>query len=148
LQPDVENARLRRGRVLHAEISAPAGAGRRASPRIESTEKYAHIVVLGRKPNEVDGKWDAYRPFIVDGEFNDEALFSLVALIRRSPEGPLLPNGAPAAKIDGSLAISRVRRTENGAEVTLNRDDYHGAYVNLEERNGRFVIVNHRLWIV
>jgi hypothetical protein len=148
LEPDVENGRLRRGRILQAEISAPAGEARQASPRIPPTLQYAHVVVLGRRPNEVNGKWDVHRPFVVDGEFADETLFAIVALIRRSPEGPPLPNGEPGAKIDGSLAISRVRRTDNGVEVTLNRDDYHGAYVTLEERNGRFVIIKHDIWIV
>ena len=92
LQPDVENSRLRRGRVLHAEFS-PAGGGRTVSARLESTSRYAHVVVLGRAPDEVRGKWDPHRPFIVDGDFDDETLFRLVALVRRSPEGPRLPSG-------------------------------------------------------
>ena len=132
LQPDLENGRLRRGRVLHLEILAPAGAGQKASQRIESTAKYAHVVVLGRGPNEVNEKWDAHRPFLVDGDFDDETLFGLVAFIRRSPEGRPPPNGEPAAKINGSLAMSRVRRIKNGVEVTLNRDDYHGESVTVE----------------
>jgi hypothetical protein len=130
------------------EISAPAGGGRQISPSIESVAKYAHVVVLGRRPDEVNGKWDQHRPFVVDGEFDDATLFRLVALIRSSPTGAPLPNGEATAKINGSLAISRVRRTDSGLEVTLNRDAYHGEYVTLEERNGRLVIVKHGFWIV
>lgn len=59
-----------------------------------------------------------------------------------------MSNSEAAAKIDGSLAMSRVRRTDGGVEVTLNRDGYHGEYVTLEERNGRLVIVKHSFWIV
>ena len=148
LQPDVKNGRLRRGRLLQVEIPGPAEARRQASPRVQSTDKYAHVVVLGRRPDEVNGKWDVHRPFVVDGELDDETLFGLVAFIRRSPEGPPLPNREPAAKINGLLAISRIRRIENGVEVTLNRDGYHGESVTIEERNGRFVIVKHGTWIV
>jgi hypothetical protein len=148
LQPEVENGSLRRGRVLRMEISAPAAGGRNASPRIESTGKYAQIAVPGRRATEVKGKWDLNRPFVVDGEFDDQTLFSLVALIRRSPHGPPRPNGGSPGKINGSLAISHVRRTDNGVEVRLNADDYHGQLVTLEERNGRLVIIEHGAWIV
>jgi hypothetical protein len=148
LEPEVENGSLRRGRVLHTEISAPVAGGRYASPRIKSTGKYARIVVHGRPATEVKGKWDLSGPFQVHGEFDDQTLLSLVALIRSSPQGPPLPNGGLSGKIDGSLAISDVRRTDNGVEVRLNADDYHGQYVTLEDRNGRFVIVQHGAWIV
>jgi len=148
LQPEVENGSLRRGRVLHVEISAPAAGGRNASARIESTGNYAQIVVPGRRATDVEGKWDLNRPFLVDGEFDDQTLSSLVALIRRSPQGPPRPNGGVSAKINGSLAISRVRRTDGGVEVTLNADDLHGENVTLEERGGSLVIVEHGFWIV
>jgi hypothetical protein len=148
LQPDVERGRLRRGRVLHAEISAPPLEGQKASPGIQFTGKYVQIVAIGRRPEEVNGKWDLNRPFLVDGEFDDQTLFRLVALIRRSLQGPQPPNAGPAARISGSLAISRVRRIDDGMEVTLDRDDSHGEWVTLEERNGRLVIVNHGVWII
>jgi hypothetical protein len=95
----------------------------------------------------VHGRTDQHGPFVLDGEFDDETLLRVVALIRSSPAGPPLSNGE-ANKINGSLRISRVRRTDSGLEVTLNRDAYHGEYVTLEDRNGRFVVVKHRTWIV
>jgi hypothetical protein len=147
LQPDVESGRLRRGRVLYLEISAPTGVGKKASGRIESTAKYAQVVVPGGRPDEGKRKWDLQRPFLVDGEFDDETLFGLVELIRSNPEVPPQPNGAPSVRVRGSLPISRVRRTENGVEVTLEGDDAHGWFVNLRERNGRLVIVRRRAWI-
>jgi hypothetical protein len=148
LQPDVENGGLRRGRMLLLEISAPAGAGQTPSLRIESTAKYAQLVVPGRRPDDVKGKWDLHRPFLVDGEFDDQTLVSLVTLIRRSPEGPAPPNGESPARVNGSLAISDVRRTSSGVEVRLSADAYHGQYVTLEERNGRLVFVKHGVWVV
>jgi hypothetical protein len=52
------------------------------------------------------------------------------------------------AKINGSLAISYVRRTDNGVEVGLNVDDYRGEKVELDTRNGRLMIVRHVIWVV
>jgi hypothetical protein len=147
LQPDLENGRVRRGRVLYVEID-PGQRLRGKVARVESIARYAHVLVPGRRPNDAMGKWDAHRPFVVEGEFDDGTLHRVVAFIRRSPEGPRLPTGEPGRRIDGSLTISRVRRTENGTEVTLNRDDYHGAYVTLDERSGRFEVVKHSIWIV
>ena len=147
LQPDVENGRLRRGRVLYLELSTPTGPGKKVTGRIESTAKYAQVVVPGGRPDEGKRKWDLQRPFLVDGEFDDEMLFGLVELIRSNPEVSPQPNGAPSVRVRGSLPISRVRRTENGVEVTLEVDDAHGWFVNLKERNGRLVIVRHAAWI-
>jgi hypothetical protein len=147
LQPDVENGRLRRGRLLSLEISAPADAGKKASRRIRFTAKYAQVVVPGRRPDEVKGKSDLHRPFLVHGEFDDQTLFGLVEFIRRSPEGPPGTNGESPNRVDGLLPISYVGRTDNGVEVRLNLNDDSGEYVNLEERNGRLVIVGIGFWI-
>jgi hypothetical protein len=46
------------------------------------------------------------------------------------------------------LAISYVRRTDNGVEVGLNVDDYRGEKVELDTRNGRLMIVKHVIWVV
>ena len=72
LEPDVATDTVRRGRVLHVEISVPAGVEGEFPPRIESTTRYAQIVGPNRRPNELNGKWDQNRPFLIDGEFDDE----------------------------------------------------------------------------
>jgi hypothetical protein len=146
LQPDSENGAMRRGRMLEIDLFTPEVAGR--SSRIVSTSQYAHVVTAGRRPDDLRGRWDMYRPFVVDGHFSDRTIFNIVALIRRSPDGPRLLNGDPSAKVNGSLPISRIRRTQDGIEVTLNRDAYHGEYVTLADRNGQLVVVKHTMWIV
>jgi hypothetical protein len=92
---------------------------------------------------------DIHRPFLVEGEFDDQTLLGVVALIRTSPPAPPLPNGLPSAvRVNGSLQISSVRRIDSRIEVRLNRGDYDGESVTLENQNGEFVIVEHGVWIV
>ena len=147
LQPDVANAHLRRGRLLEVEMFATPSA-QPASGRIRFTRKYAQVIVLSGRPPEVTGRLDAHRPFVVDGEFDDQTLLRIVALIRRSPPGPPLPNGQPSGtNVNGSLQISSIRRVDTKIEVMLNLDDDRGQYVTLENRNGEFVIVRLSHWI-
>lgn len=148
LQPDVENAQLRRGRLLEVEMSATSSATRQGSGRVRSTQKYAQLMVLNGRPPEVNGRLDAHRPFVVDAEFDDQTLIRVVALIRSSPPGPPLPNGLPSGtNVNGSLQISSIRRVDNKIEVMLNRDDDQGESVTLETRDGEFVIVRLGHWI-
>ena len=147
LQPDAENGRLHRGRVLHIEFGPPAGVGGRAVPRIRSTAQYAHVVVLGRRPDEVHGKWDVHRPFVVEGDFDDETLFSLVASIRSGFDGVPRTNADSVGSVR-SLPIFHVRRLDDQVEVTLRSNDYSGERVTLEKVSNRFVIVKRAGWIV
>jgi len=147
LEPDIESAQLRRGRLLEVEMSA--SATRQTSGRIQSTKKYAQVIVFRGRPPEVNGRLGVHRPFVVDGEFDDQTLLRVVALIRRSPPGPPLPNGLPSpARVNGSLQISNIARIENTIKVTLKSSDYQGESVTLEDRHGEFVIVKHGIWIV
>jgi len=145
LKPDSENGGLRRGRVLHLE-SARGSDPHGTSWRVESTGKYAQVVMPGRRPDAVRGKFDQQRPFLVDGEFDDQTLVSLVELIRKSPDVASLQNGG-SAKVKGASPITRARRTSIGVEVTINVDAHTGQFVTLEERNGRLVVVKARFWI-
>jgi hypothetical protein len=143
LGPDLQNGRLRRGRLLQVAAATPPGAGRKPSWQVESTGGYAQVVVPGREPDEVRGKSDYARPFSVDGELDDRTLISVVELIRRSPEGPA---GTPP--VDGSLPISDVRRTDTGVQVTLESDHWSGWLVTLDQRNGRWAIAKVSRWVV
>jgi hypothetical protein len=148
LQPDVEKAQLRRGRLLDVEMSATSSATRQASGRVQSIKKYAQVIAFSGRPPDVKGRLDAHRPFVVDGEFDDQTLIRVVALIRRSPPGPPLPNGLPSnTRVNGSLPISSIRRTDSKIEVTLTSGDWQGESVTLEDRNGELVIVRTAIWI-
>jgi hypothetical protein len=149
LQPDVEKAQLRRGRLLDVEMSAPSSPAQQVSGRVQSIKKYAQVIVFSGRPPEVKGRLDAHGPFVVDGEFDDQTLLRVVALIRRSPPGPPLPNGLPStSRVNGSLQISNIYRIENKIEVRLKSSDYQGELVTLEDRNGEFVVVRAGMWIV
>jgi hypothetical protein len=148
LQPDEENGRVRRGRAMRVEIAASSSARARMPSRVESTWKYAQVAEIGRRPDELKGRSDLQRPFLLDGEFNDQTLVNVVTFIRSSPESEPRRNGAWPARVNGSLPITYVRRSGERIEVTLNVDDFHGESVTLEERNGRLVIVKHGMFIV
>ena len=123
-------------------------ATRQGSGRIQSTKKDAQVIVLNGRPPAVNGRLYAHRPFVVVGEVDDQTLLRVVALIRRSPPGPPLPNGQPSGtNVNGLLQISSIRRIDNKIEVMLNRDDDQGESVTLESRDGEFVIVRHGHWI-
>jgi hypothetical protein len=148
LQPDVEKAQLRRGRLLDVEMSAPSSARGPVSGRVQSIKKYAQVIVFRGRLPEVRGRLDAHRPFVVDGEFDDQTLLRVVALIRRSPPGPRLPTGLPSTtRVNGSLQISNIRRIDSTIEVTLMSGDWQGESVTVEERNGELVLVRAGVWI-
>lgn len=148
LQPDFEQGRLRRGRVL--VLVAPVTRGKpRTSPwKIDVTASYAHVAL--RPARDVTSLFDFSRPFQVQGELglDDAALVGLVDYIRSSPSWTTLPEGLEPRTVEGSLPISHVRRTPQGVEVTLLRNNDHGETVTLEHRNQQWVVVKIALWIV
>jgi len=148
LQADAANGRVGRGRVLALTEPAPAAVGPQEPWRLESTRNYAQVVEVNRPPDRLFGKWDPQRPFVVEGEFDDQSLLKIVDFIRGSPEAPGPPGREPLGRVTGVLPISEVRRNGSSVEVKLNRDEYHGQYVVLEERNGAFVVARLGDWIV
>lgn len=125
LQPDAANGRVRRGRVLVlTEPAAPAAVGPQEPWRLESTRNYAQVLEVNRPPDRLFGKWDLQRPFVVEGEFDDQSLLNLVDFIRGSPEAPGPPGREPLGRVTGVLPISEVRRNGSSVEVKLNRDEY------------------------
>jgi hypothetical protein len=79
----------------------------------------------GRWPDEVKRRSDLQRPFLLDGELNDQTLSSNVTFIRSSPES------TSRQRVNGLLPITFVHRTGDRIEVTLTVDDLHGESVTL-----------------
>ena len=148
LQPDFAQGRLRRGRVLILVTPVTRGKPRNLPWKVDVTASYAQVTA--RASGDVRSVFDFSRPFQIWGELglDDAALVSLVDYIRSSPTWTALPKGLAPQTVDGSLPISHVRRTPEGIEVTLLRDNASGETVTLEQRNHQWVVVRIALWIV
>jgi hypothetical protein len=148
LQPDFGWGRLRRGRVLVLVTPVTRGKPRTSPWKVEITASYVHVTA--RPGGDVRGLFDFSRPFQIQGELglDDAALVRMVDYIRSSPTWTALPKGFEPRTVEGSLPISHVRRTPEGVEVTLLRDNDSGYAVTLEQRNQQWVVVKIALWIV
>jgi len=149
LEPEVENTTLHRGRMLLVDEPTPARSERATDGwRVDSTGKYVQVIDPQRHQQRLIGRWDIQRAFPVHGEFSDNTLLELVALIRSNARGPNFGKGEVPDRVDGSLPITQVRRTNSRIEVVLTTaGGGQGEFVTLEERDGGLVVVKVRLWI-
>ena len=124
----------------------------RAKPRkspwkVSATASYVYVTV--RPAREVRSLFDFSRPFHVEDNIglDDAALVRLVDYIRSSPSWTSLPEGLGPRTVNGALPISHVRRTPQGVEVTLLRDNASGEIVTLAQQNQQWAIVKISMWI-
>jgi hypothetical protein len=146
LHPDVENGRLRRGRLFTIDFG-PARANAPSSWQVESVSKYAQVAVLGRPVSQVSGKWDIQRPFLAPADLDDQAIVSLVDFIRSSPEWTELARNLAPRQVDGSIPIISVRRFADRLEVCQQNQEWSGWYVDVESRDGHWKVQRIRMWI-
>jgi len=78
LEPDVPSQRVQRGRMLRLVAEGPRFVPARSPWRIQESGLYAHIPVAGQRPDEVRGDDDLAWPFVLQGEFDDDTLISVV----------------------------------------------------------------------
>ena len=90
-----------------------------------------------------------YRLPSLVGEFDDQTLLNLVALIRSNATAPNVGKGEAPDRVNGSLAMSNVRRRGDGIEVRLiDPNGWQGDSVTVKERDGGgLVVVQVRLWV-
>jgi len=152
--PESDRAQVRRGRVL--KVSTVLRDEKPTEWRVEGSARYAQVGVAGRpfprafKPEDVD------RPFLVEGEFTDSELASIVSFIRSSPSREIKSdrNGSfsirgGATDVEGTWPIGTVRRTTEGdSMVILSRSEGYGQTVILRFVRGRWTIVEVGFWIV
>jgi hypothetical protein len=140
LEPDVTDAPVHRGRMLHLIADEPPSVPQRSAWRVKATGSYARIVVVpDRRASEITDERDIGWPFAVEGEIEDETLISAVAFIRSKPKIPGVPEGQAPREVGGA-PISAVARRDNHFIVALRTSEATGQRVTLTRRDGQWVI--------
>ena len=94
------------------------------------------------------GEWDIGRPFILEGEIDDDTLLSLVAFVRSKPEIPGVPEGAAPRHVAGMSPITHIKRTGDKFLVSLRTGEATGATVTVGRVGGAWVVTDYSMWIV
>lgn len=116
LEPDVSSPTIRRGRVVHLETAIVNGTA--VQWRLHSGEsQYAQVL---RGSSHGRGSLDdrsIERPFIVDGQFSDQELISLVWFVRLSPkpERKMDPDGT--IHLEFPVLTERCRSVKSGVTI-------------------------------
>ena len=134
LEPDVPSLRVQRGRMLRV-VSAGSPSAR--SPwRIRESHLYAYIPIAGRRPGEILDEGDLGWPFILEGEFDDDTLISVVEFVRSQPGIPVpaFLRKVPAAPIAG------IQRRDDAIVVGLRTGEATGSSVWLVRKDGQWMI--------
>jgi len=97
LAPASDRAQVRRGRVVKV---SKVVEGSPAAWRIDDERRYAQVAAPDRRFPTALTPGDNSRPFLLEGEFTDSELLSIVSFIRSSP-----------APVEGHLPIGAIRRT-------------------------------------
>jgi hypothetical protein len=147
LEPDVADTEVQRGRMLRLEANEPPTVTERSVWRVRETQSYACIAAPGRRHFEVSDEEDVGWPFVVDGQFDDATLMSIVAFIRSRPRIPDRPENVRPLEVAGA-PISVIARRDDGVVVALRTGELRGERVTIVRRDGRWVIVHHEWWIV
>jgi len=146
LEPDVAGVEVQRGRMLRLEADAPPRMPQRSAWRVRDTQSYASVAVPGRRHFEVSSERDIGWPFVIDGEMDDATLASIVGFIRTRPRMPGRPAGTFPQEV-AAAPISVITRRRDEVIVTLRTGDHNGEAVTIVQREGRWVIIGHGLWI-
>jgi hypothetical protein len=97
LAPASDRAQVRRGRVVKV---SKAVDGSPTAWHLDEERRYAQVAAPGRRFPTALTPGDNNRPFLLEGEFTDSELVSIVSFIRSSP-----------APVEGHLPIGAIRRT-------------------------------------
>ena len=144
LEPDVAGGRVQRGRMLRLAAEGPPFVPARSPWRIQESDLYAHIPIAGRRPGEILGDDDLGWPFVLQGEFDDDTLISVVEFVRSQPPIPMpaFLRQVPAAPIVG------IQRRDDAIVVGFRRSEAEGDSVWLVRKDGRWVITRSESSIV
>jgi hypothetical protein len=136
LEPDVPGQRVQRGRMLSLAAEGPQFVPARSPWRIQGAHLYAHVPVPGQRSDEVRGDDDVGWPFVLQGEFDDDTLISIVEFVRSQPPIPFpaFLRQIPAAPISG------IQRRDDAIVVGFRRSDSEGDAVWMVRKDGQWVI--------
>ena len=136
LEPDVTSRRVQRGRMLRLETNGPPSVPARSPWRIRESQLYAYIPIAGRRPGEILDERDLGWPFVLQGEFDDDTLISVVEFIRSQPPIPMpaFIRKVPAAPIGG------IQRHDDAIVVGLRTGEGTSSSVWLVRKDGQWVI--------
>lgn len=136
LEPDVQGARVQRGRMLRLVADGPPLVPARSPWKIRESHVYAYVPIAGRRPGEIRDEDDLGWPFVLQGEFDDDTLISVVEFIRSQPPVPIpaFIRKVPAAPIAG------IQRRDDAIVVGLRTSEATGSSVWLVRKDGQWVI--------
>ena len=146
LEPDVSSPTIRRGRVVHLESAIVNGTAVRWRVRSDDSQ-YAQV---SREVNRWGGSLNdrsIERPFIVNGQFSDQELISLVSFVRTSPEREKTVDRDGTIHmefpgVDGTLPITVVSRDGSGVVVFLESSTRSGQSLTLTRNRGTWKLVS------
>lgn len=144
LEPHVIGERVQRGQMLRLVADGPPVVPVRSAWRVQESRRYAYVPATGRQPKDISSEGDIDWPFTVEGEFDDDTLFSIVEFIRSSPRVPM---PAFAQQVSGA-PISVIARLDDGILVAQRTSEWTGDRFWLNRKNGQWVITRSESWIV
>jgi len=144
LEPDAADTLVQRGTLLRLESDRPPKLPERSVWRVSVTQSYACIAAPGRRHFEIGGAQDIGWPFVVDGQFDDETLLSIVAFIRTRPRVSETPESVSMS----GAPVSSILRRNNEVVVITRTGELQGEQVSLVRRGEQWVITRFNLWIV
>ena len=144
LESDNTDTPVQRGTMLRLEAETPPKVSEASVWRVTVTQSYACIAAPGRRHFEITSAQDIGWPFIVDGQFDDETLLSIVAFIRTRPRLSETPEGVAMS----DAPISSIVLRNNEVVITTRTGELQGERVTLVRRGDQWVMTRFGLWIV
>lgn len=146
LESDVSGVTVRRGRVVHLETAIMNGTAVRWRVRSEDSE-YAQVSREGNRWRGSLNDRSIERPFIVNGQFSDQELISLVSFVRSSPEPERTVDRDGTIHmeflgVDGTLPITVVSRDGSAVVVFLESSTRSGQTLTLTRNRGTWKLVS------
>jgi len=144
LEPDAFGKRVLRGRVMRLRADEPPNVPIRSPWKLAESHSYAYIPTTGRLQGDISEHAIDW-PFIVQGEFDDDTLISIVEFIRSLPPIPV-----PAfLKSVPPVPIRAIARRDDAIVVGLRPiEEAMGHAVWLVRKDGRWVITRSETSVV